>query len=111
MEEVTLKITGMSCGHCVGQITKALAQLDAVQVKTVRVGEAVLTYDKEEITPADIVRVVNEAGMGLSPSGGRHEHDGLDRHCRRSHRHCVDQLVLLSVATPCCGCRCPWGPE
>ena len=69
MEEVTLKITGMSCGHCVGQITKALAQLDAVQVKTVRVGEAVLTYDKGEITSADIVRILNEAGYGAKPVG------------------------------------------
>jgi copper chaperone len=40
MDELTLKITGMSCGHCVGQVTKALTRLDGVQVHSVKVGEA-----------------------------------------------------------------------
>ena len=30
MEALTLKITGMSCGHCVGQITKVLTRLNGV---------------------------------------------------------------------------------
>jgi copper chaperone len=69
MEELSLKITGMSCGHCVGQVTKALAQLDAVQVKTVRVGEAIVAYDQRQIAPTDIVRAVNEVGYGAQPAG------------------------------------------
>lgn len=42
MKDLILKIDGMSCGHCVGQVTKVLTQLDGVQVKTVKVGEALL---------------------------------------------------------------------
>lgn len=45
MDELTLKITGMSCGHCVGQVTKALTRLDGVQVHSVKVGEAIVVYD------------------------------------------------------------------
>lgn len=62
MEEVTLKITGMSCGHCVGQVTKALTRLDGVQVNTVKVGEAIVVYDPAEIVPTEILQAVNEAG-------------------------------------------------
>lgn len=36
MKDLILKIDGMSCGHCVGQVTKVLTQLDGVQVKTVK---------------------------------------------------------------------------
>lgn len=69
MEELTLEIDGMSCGHCVGQVTKALTQLDGLRVKTVKVGEAVVVYDRQEITTADIVRAVNEAGYGAQLTG------------------------------------------
>ncbi|MDL1890563.1 heavy-metal-associated domain-containing protein [Nitrospirales bacterium NOB] len=69
MKDLILKIDGMSCGHCVGQVTKVLTQLDGVQVKTVKVGEAVVVYDQEEITPADIARAVNDVGYEAQPAG------------------------------------------
>ncbi len=62
MDELTLKITGMSCGHCVGQVTKALTRLDGVQVNSVKVGEAIVAYDQREIVPTEIIQAVNEAG-------------------------------------------------
>jgi len=62
MDELILKITGMSCGHCVGQVTKALSRLDGVQVNSVKVGEAVVVYDPREIVPPEIIQAVNEAG-------------------------------------------------
>lgn len=69
MEDLILKIDGMSCGHCVGQVTKALTQLDSVQVKTVKVGEALVAYDQREITAADIARAVNEVGYEAQAAG------------------------------------------
>ena len=62
MDELTLKITGMSCGHCVGQVTKALTRLDGVQVHSVKVGEAIVVYDPREIVPTEIIQAVTEAG-------------------------------------------------
>lgn len=62
MEALTLKITGMSCGHCVGQITKVLTRLDGVQVNSVKVGEATVNYDPRKIVPTEIIQAVNEAG-------------------------------------------------
>lgn len=69
MKDLILKIDGMSCGHCVGQVTKALTQLDSVQVKAVKVGEAFVAYDQGEITPADIARAVTEVGYEAEPAG------------------------------------------
>ena len=62
MDELTLKIIGMSCGHCVGQVTKALTNLDGVRVNTVKVGEAIVVYDPKEIVPTEIIQAVTEAG-------------------------------------------------
>jgi len=62
MEALTLKITGMSCGHCVGQITKVLTRLVGVQVHSVQVGEAIVEYDPRKIVPAKMIQAVNEAG-------------------------------------------------
>lgn len=69
MEDLMLKIDGMSCGHCVGQVTKALTQLDGVQVKTVKIGEALIAYEQGEITPADITRALNDVGYEAQPAG------------------------------------------
>ena len=62
MDELTLKIIGMSCGHCVGQVTKALTTLDGVRVNTVKVGEAIVMYDPKEIVPTEIIQAVTDAG-------------------------------------------------
>ena len=69
MKDLILKINGMSCGHCVGQVTRVLTQLDGVQVKTVKVGEALIAYDQREITLADITRAVNEVGYETQLAG------------------------------------------
>lgn len=36
----TLVIDGMSCGHCVGHVTKALSGIGGIEVKSVAVGSA-----------------------------------------------------------------------
>ncbi len=36
----TLVIDGMSCGHCVTQVTKALSAIPGIEIKSVAVGSA-----------------------------------------------------------------------
>lgn len=69
MNDATLKIEGMSCGHCVGQVRNALARLDGVQVHRVTVGEAGLSYDPEAVTLTEIVEAVKQAGYGVRAAG------------------------------------------
>ena len=37
MDRMTMKIGGMSCGHCVSSVDKALKKLDGVQVESVAI--------------------------------------------------------------------------
>lgn len=46
MEMLTMNISGMTCGHCVGQVTKALESLDGVEVEQVKVGSAAVACER-----------------------------------------------------------------
>ncbi len=54
----TLTITGMSCGHCVSSVTKALAETEGVQVESVEIGTAKITYDNEKTPRAKLVEAI-----------------------------------------------------
>jgi copper chaperone CopZ len=62
MEDLTLQIGGMSCGHCVARVQKALSTLDGVEVRNVGVGSAEMSYDPSRISPNRILEAVDAAG-------------------------------------------------
>lgn len=62
MEDLTLQIDGMSCGHCVARVQKALASLDGVEVRDVGVGSAEMGYDPSRVSPDKILQAVDAAG-------------------------------------------------
>ena len=62
MDELTLKIGGMTCGHCVEQVKTALNRLTGVVVQHVEVGEATVTFDPVKISSTQINDAVTEAG-------------------------------------------------
>lgn len=43
MQNVSLKITGMSCGHCVMSVKNALNAVPGVSIEEVKVGAATVT--------------------------------------------------------------------
>lgn len=45
MERVTIQIDGMSCGHCVAAVGRALRAVPGVDVEQVAVGSATFAYD------------------------------------------------------------------
>jgi copper chaperone len=63
MEQISIKIAGMSCGGCVNSVRNALGQLPGVQVRDVEVGSATLTYDSRLSTPESIRSAVVKAGF------------------------------------------------
>jgi copper chaperone CopZ len=67
MTTVGLTITGMSCGHCVGRVTKALASVPGVTVKQVTVGHATVEYDGQPQTLASLVQAIDDAGYQAQP--------------------------------------------
>lgn len=62
MQSLTLHIDGMSCGHCLNAVSKALADKQGVTVASVRIGRAELEYDEAIIGPDAVAAFVTEAG-------------------------------------------------
>jgi copper chaperone len=62
MSHTTLKIDGMSCGHCVMSVKKALQALEGVTVEQVAVGSATVAYDPAVASPEKIAEAVRDAG-------------------------------------------------
>lgn len=63
MEELSLSISGMSCGHCVSRVTKALSGLEGVRVEHVEIGSARLSYDPAKVTGGRIAQAVDDIGF------------------------------------------------
>lgn len=62
MTTITLDISGMTCGHCVAWVTKALKGLAGVHVKDVSVGRATVEFDEAVVTPDRIAETVTASG-------------------------------------------------
>lgn len=62
MRSLTLHIEGMSCGHCLNAVNRALAQLPGVAIDAIRIERADVRYDESAIDPARIEAAVAEAG-------------------------------------------------
>jgi len=62
MTRLEMKIDGMSCGHCVGAVRKALQSLPGVEIDDVAIGSAQVSYDESRTSPEAITRAVEEEG-------------------------------------------------
>lgn len=65
MAEMNLKIEGMSCGHCVMAVKKALDNLDGVISSEVAIGSAKVTYDEGQTDTEKIGAAVIKAGYKI----------------------------------------------
>ena len=65
MEKIKLKISGMSCQHCVKTVKDALTALEGVQSAKVnlRKGEAVVRFNELHITPANLTDAITQVGF------------------------------------------------
>jgi copper chaperone CopZ len=69
MERLTLNISGMTCGHCVAAVTRALEGVAGVDVEKVETGSAVLTYNPDSTSLEQIEAAVADAGYDAQPAG------------------------------------------
>lgn len=65
MEQVTIKVGGMSCGGCVKNVTGALMALDGVQnaVVSLERGEAVVEFDSAKLSRTQLAQAIDDAGF------------------------------------------------
>lgn len=62
-EELRLSIEGMHCGACVRRVTNALQSVASLQLNSVDVGSARITFDTTQATPENILSAVNGIGF------------------------------------------------
>ncbi len=62
MKAVTLHIEGMSCGHCLNAVNRALSALPGVTLDSVQMGRASVRYDETLVAPDTIREAVADAG-------------------------------------------------
>ena len=69
MQRATLHIEGMSCGHCLNAVNRALGSLPGVTIESVQMGRAEVTYDERTTSPQVLEAAVADAGYRatLSP--------------------------------------------
>lgn len=62
MQHVTLHIEGMSCGHCLNAVSRALGAVPGVEIESVQIGRADVRYDEQSTSPGALEAAVAEAG-------------------------------------------------
>jgi copper chaperone CopZ len=71
MTQLTLHIEGMSCGHCLNAVNKALRSLDGVEIESVQIGRAEVRYDESRLDPDRIAAAITAEGYRASVQPGR----------------------------------------
>lgn len=66
MQSLKLDITGMSCGHCVKAVEKALSALDGVKAESVVIGSATVSFDPALISAQKVADAVTDAGYTVT---------------------------------------------
>jgi copper chaperone len=63
----TIKIDGMSCGHCVMAVTKALQKIDGIKNVQVSLDKGEASFDEERSVDLNAVReAVKKAGFNVA---------------------------------------------
>ncbi|MCM3634753.1 copper chaperone CopZ [Paenibacillus camelliae] len=64
MTEVTLKVEGMSCNHCVQSVERSVGELAGVDDVKVNLadGKVAVKFDEAKVTRAQIEEVIDDQG-------------------------------------------------
>jgi copper chaperone len=65
VETVTIGINGMSCGHCVAAVSKALGAVPGLTVDDVTIGSATVTFDPAVTSRAAAELAIDGAGYDV----------------------------------------------
>ncbi len=62
MRQITLRIGGMSCGHCERAVRGALAGIAGVELEAVTIGSATLRFDPAKTSVDQLVAAIDDLG-------------------------------------------------
>ena len=66
MTKLSMQIRGMSCGHCVQAVRRALESVPGVSVNDVTIGAADVTFDESTTTPQEVQQAVEDEGYAVA---------------------------------------------
>lgn len=69
MTELSMQISGMTCGHCVKSVRDALSSVPGVEVEQVEIGSANVRFDEQKADVAHIKQAVTEEGFLVTGAG------------------------------------------
>lgn len=97
MKELALAISGMTCGHCVEGVTKALKTVPGVEVMAVTVGRATVRADETTASEERIVQAIKAAGYEATLAGAKPAASSQPQD-HGHHGHGQPQASLTSLA-------------
>ena len=65
MSTVSMKIGGMTCGHCVAAVKKALESVQGATVEQVAIGSAQVRFDESATSLAALEQAVEDEGYSI----------------------------------------------
>ncbi|MFA5353837.1 MAG: heavy-metal-associated domain-containing protein [Thermodesulfovibrionales bacterium] len=60
--EISIKVEGMSCEHCVRRVKKAIEGIPGVISSEVGIGTAKVSFDEAKVKKEEIIAAVEKAG-------------------------------------------------
>jgi Cu+-exporting ATPase len=66
MADANIKVTGMSCMHCVGRVKGAVDALSEIASLEVTVGNVAVSFDDAKISQAAIEAAIEKAGYKIA---------------------------------------------
>ncbi len=66
MTTVSMQISGMTCGHCVSAVRKALEAVPSATVEQLAIGSATVSYDESATTANVITQAVEDEGYAVT---------------------------------------------
>ncbi len=83
MQTEIVKVTGMTCGGCIGTVTQALKAVSGVSDVSVSLsaGEATVKFDERLTSPEKLKSAVKGAGYGVDASNAAQKPKGKGGCC------------------------------
>lgn len=66
MTEISMKIEGMTCGHCVAKIKKAIDSIKGISESDVQIGLARVKFDDNKTNKEAIENAISDAGYSVA---------------------------------------------
>jgi copper chaperone CopZ len=66
VRQASLHIEGMSCGHCLDAVNRALSVVPGVRIESIQIGRADVSYDENTADPSQLEAAVTQAGYRVT---------------------------------------------